>query len=465
MRGDRAVTAPQQGTLPLGDGIRDHGGVTAPADATDDTPTNRAGTGWPAPAAAGPVRATVAVPSSKSEMNRALILAAQAVAPSRIGRPLRSRDTDLMAGALRALGVAVDTSSDEAWQVAPAPLAGPAVIDCGLAGTVMRFIPPLAATATGLVTVDGDDAARRRPMGTITAALRALGADIDGDALPLTITAGGFLRGGEVTIDASASSQFVSGLLLAAPSFKRGVTVRHDGPPVPSLPHVEMTVACLRRVGVAVHDDVPDVWHVEPGPVEPWKWDIEPDLSNATPFLAAAAVTAGSVTVPGWPESTTQAGDGFRAIAELMGCTVTVGARGLTLTGPGQLTGIDIDLHDVGELTPTVTAMTLFADGPSHLRGIGHLRGHETDRLAALAQDAAAVGGRVTADDDALHITPGPLHGGIWRAFADHRMATAGAIIGLRVPGVEVDDIASTAKTMPDFATDWLAMVQGRTTL
>lgn len=431
---------------------------------TDDTqPARPASTpgarGWLAPTAVGAVRATVAVPSSKSEMNRALILAAQATGPSRIGRPLRSRDTELMASALRALGVAVDTSAHDAWAVAPAPLSGPAVIDCGLAGTVMRFIPPLAATATGIVAVDGDEAARRRPMRAIADALRALGADIQGDALPLTINADGHLAGGEVTIDASSSSQFVSGLLLAAPSFARGVTVRHDGAPVPSLPHVEMTVACLRRVGVTVDDAVPDVWRVEPGPVTPWTWDIEPDLSNATPFLAAAAVTGGSVTVPGWPTCTAQAGDGFRAIAERMGCAVTLRADGLTLTGPEQLGAIDIDLHDVGELTPTITAMTLFADGPSHLRGIGHLRGHETDRLAALAADAAAVGGQVAADDDALHITPAPLHGGTWQAFADHRMATAGAIIGLRVAGIEVDDIACTAKTMPDFAADWAALV------
>ncbi len=417
--------------------------------------------GWVAPVAAGPIRATVRVPSSKSEMNRALVLAAQATGASRIGRPLRSRDTDLMAAALRALGVSVDTSADDAWGVDAAPLTGPATIDCGLAGTVMRFVPPLAATATGRIVVDGDDAARRRPMGTITSALRALGADVAGDALPLTITGYGGLPGGEVTIDASASSQFVSGLLLAAPSFERGVTVRHSGAAMPSLPHVEMTVACLRRVGVTVRDDVPDVWHVEPGPVSPWTWDIEPDLSNATPFLAAAAVTGGAVTVPGWPEHTTQAGDGFREIAERMGCTVTRSAEGLTLTGPERLAGIDIDLHDVGELTPTVTAMTLFADGPSHLRGIGHLRGHETDRLAALVEDAAAVGGRVTADGDALHITPGPLHAGPWRAFADHRMATAGAIVGLRVAGIVVDDIATTGKTMPDFAADWAAMLQG----
>lgn len=433
--------------------------MTAPSgNSTPDVAVRAAGA-WAAPRAAGPVRGTLEVPSSKSEMNRALILAAQATGTSNIGRPLRSRDTDLMAGALRSLGAKVDTTSGSEWIVVPAPIAGPAHIDCGLAGTVMRFIPPLAATATGSITVDGDKAARRRPMGTIAAALRALGVNISGDALPLTIGGTGAVRGGEVTIDASASSQFVSGLLLAAPSFELGVTVRHVGAPLPSLPHVEMSVECLRRVGVTVYDDVPNVWRVEPGPVAPWTWAIEPDLSNATPFLAAAAVTGGSVTIPGWPARTTQAGDGFREIAENMGCAVVLSAEGLTLTGPHQLRAIDLDLHDVGELTPTVTAMALFADGPSQLRGIGHLRGHETDRLAALASDAAALGGTVTADDDALHITPGPLHRGLWKAFADHRMATAGAIIGLCVDGVEVDDIGCTSKTMPDFAADWAQLV------
>jgi 3-phosphoshikimate 1-carboxyvinyltransferase len=428
--------------------------VPAPETVPDIAP-------WAAPLAAGPIVATVTVPSSKSEMNRALILAAQATGPSSIGRPLRSRDTELMAAALRALGARVDTASDDAWTVDPAPLTGPATIDCGLAGTVMRFIPPLAATATGTITLDGDETARRRPMGTILDALRALGASISGDALPFEIAASGRLSGGEVTIDASASSQFVSGLLLAAPSFERGLTVRHRGAPVPSLPHIEMTVACLRRVGVRVDDSAPDVWRVEPGPVAPWTWPIEPDLSNATVFLAAAAVAGGSVTVPGWPASTTQAGAAFRSIAEQMACRIMLSDRGLTVSGPESLQGIDIDLHDVGELTPTVTAMALFADRPSHLRGIGHLRGHETDRLAALTADVAALGGTAIADDDALHITPSPLHGGLWRAFADHRMATAGAIIGLRVPGVAVDDIACTAKTMPRFAEDWSALVAG----
>lgn len=442
--------------------MRDHGTVTDPATTAPSAPPAAASgpaapRPWPAPRATAPVTGTIEVPSSKSEMNRALILAAQATGPSTITRPLRSRDTLLMADALRSLGVAIDTA--DTWTVDPRPLTGPAQIDCGLAGTVMRFIPPLAALATGRVTLDGDEAARARPMGTILTALRSLGVPIDGDRLPFQIHGSGRVLGGEVTIDASASSQFVSGLLLAAPSFERGLTVRHVGPAVPSHPHIAMTVACLRRVGVSIYDDVPDTWQVEPGPVAPWIGPIEPDLSNATPFLAAAAVTGGSVTVPGWPTSTTQAGDAFRAIAAEMGCRIELSERGLTLTGPQRLTGIDIDLHDVGELTPTITAMALSADGQSHLRGIGHLRGHETDRLAALTADAAALGGTITADGDGLHITPGPLHGGLWRTWADHRMATAGAILGLVVDGVEVDDIACTSKTMPDFAADWARLL------
>ena len=420
-----------------------------------------AGTPWTAPTATGPVHATVAVPGSKSLTNRALILAAQATGPSTIARPLHSRDTALMAAALGALGTDVDPSRSGDWSVTPAPLRGPARIDCGLAGTVMRFLPPLASTATGTISMDGDEAARRRPMHTVLGALRALGAGITGDALPFTINATGALTGGAVTIDASASSQFVSGLLLAAPSFERGVAVHHDGKPVPSLPHIDMTVHCLRSVGVTVDDSEPNTWQVAPGPVRPWDRPIEPDLSNATVFLAAAAVTAGRVTIPGWPADTTQAGDAFREIAAQLGCTVELTDEGLIVTGPDRLPGIDVDLHDVGELTPTVAAIAALADGPSHLRGIGHLRGHETDRLAALQQDIAALGGTVTVDADALHLEPAELHGGPWDAFADHRMATAGAIIGLRVPGVEVDDIACTGKTLPDFPAQWDQMLAG----
>ena len=413
---------------------------------------------WPAPVAASPVTATVPVPGSKSLTNRALVLAAQATGPSRIVAPLRSRDTDLMAAALGSLGTRVVVEGDD-WLVTPGPLTGPAHVDCGLAGTVMRFLPPLAATGRGPTTFDGDEAARRRPMATVLDALRALGVRVDGDRLPFTVDARGAVPGGTVEIDASASSQFVSGLLLSAPSFTGGVEVRHVGAPVPSMPHIEMTVQTLRAVGVIVDDSVPDRWRVEPGPVDPWTTPIEPDLSNATPFLAAAAVTGGRVTVPHWPAETTQAGDAIRGLLAAMGVTVELGPDGLTVTGPAALHGLDADLHDVGELTPTVAAIALFADSLSRLTGIGHLRGHETDRLAALTQDITAVGGRVEEHADGLTIHPGPLHGGQWRAFADHRMATAGAIVGLRVPRVLVDDVATTAKTLPGFEAMWTRML------
>ncbi|MEJ7648929.1 MAG: 3-phosphoshikimate 1-carboxyvinyltransferase [Nakamurella sp.] len=419
---------------------------------------------WTAPVADGKVSATVTLPGSKSVTNRAIILAAQAGGESRIGSPLRSRDTDLMVAALRQLGTDVrDDEQSDGWLVRPAPLRGPADIDCGLAGTVMRFLPPLVATGAGRIVFDGDPAARRRPMGEILRALRALGADLDGDGLPFVLQGTGSLRGGEVTIDASASSQFISGLLLSGASFERGLTVHHDGKSVPSLPHIAMTIDLLRRHGVPVDDSEPNTWHVDPGPTRPWTQTIEPDLSNATVPLAAAAVTGGTVSVLHWPERTTQPGDEFRDIVQRMGATVSLTARVLRVTGPDRLQGIDIDLHGASELAPTVAALAALAEGPSHLRGIGHIRGHETDRLAALEQNLRAVGIEASSDADALHIVPpsGPLHGAAWAAFADHRIATAGAIIGLRVPGIVVDEIDCTAKTFPDFGVFWDGLLDG----
>jgi 3-phosphoshikimate 1-carboxyvinyltransferase len=414
---------------------------------------------WAAPSATAPVRATVAVPGSKSITNRALLLAALSERGGTLTGALRSRDSRLMIDALVALGVPVDDSGDQVVVGAHDGLRGPARVDCGLAGTVMRFVPPAAAIADGDIAFDGDARARERPMSTVLDALRALGADIDGDALPFTLHGKGGLPGDSVTIDASASSQFVSGLLLAGARYEAGVTVHHDGQPVPSLPHIDMTVQMLREAGVTVDDSEPNTWRVEPGPIAARDWAVEPDLSNATPFLAAAAATGGSVTVPGWPENTTQPGDVFGEIATRMGCRVTRDAAGLTVHGPDQLQGIDVDLHDVGELTPTVAALAVLAHSPSVLRGIAHLRGHETDRLAALVTEINALGGGATETEDGLEIRPMPLHAGLWHAYEDHRMATAGAIVGLAVPGMEVDDIETTSKTLPDFPAMWAAML------
>ncbi|RRO15184.1 3-phosphoshikimate 1-carboxyvinyltransferase [Saccharopolyspora rhizosphaerae] len=415
---------------------------------------------WPAPVATGAVRATVPLPGSKSITNRALVLAALADGPSELRAPLRSRDTELMASALRSLGATITDGPDGSWRVIPADLRGPAEVDCGLAGTVMRFVPPVAALAVGRISFDGDPQARKRPLGTVLDALRALGADITGSSLPFEVHGTGALPGGVVTIDASASSQFVSGLLLSAPRFEQGVTVRHSGPPVPSQPHIEMTVEMLRDAGVTVDTSRRHQWRVEPGPIRALDSDIEPDLSNATPFLAAAAVTGGSVTVPGWPSRTTQPGDAIREILARMGADVRLDSDGLTVTGPDQLEPVEIDLRAVGELTPTVAALAALASGRSRLRGIAHLRGHETDRLAALEAELNGLGGQVQQTEDGLVIDAVPLTGGAWHSYADHRMATAGAILGLEVPGVVVEDIATTSKTIPDFPGMWTAMLE-----
>ena len=425
--------------------------MSQPADVTPALPL------WPAPTPGHPVRRQVSLPGSKSLTNRALVLAALADGPGVVRRALRSRDTELMARALTALGADVDTTGSD-WRVTPGPLRGGTHVDCGLAGTVMRFVPPVAALADGPVTFDGDPHARTRPMGEVLTALRGLGVDIADDdrgTLPFTVRGAGAVRGGRVMIDASASSQFVSALLLAAPRYDEGVEVIHDGKPVPSLPHIEMTVDQLRRRGVEVDDSDANRWRVLPGPVRAADLDVEPDLSNAAPFLAAALVTGGSVTVAGWPERTTQAGDRLREILSLMGARVELDADGLTVTGGPRIAGIDYDLHDVGELTPVVAALCALADGPSHLRGIAHIRGHETDRLAALARELTGRGGDVEETPDGLTLRPARLTGGVFHTYADHRMAHAGVVLGLAVPDVQVEDIATTAKTFPGFAGVW----------
>ena len=414
---------------------------------------------WAAPTARGPVDASIRLPGSKSLTNRALVLASLSDGPSVVRRALRSRDTELMATALTTLGSTVGTS-DVDWSVTPGAPRGGAV-DCGLAGTVMRFVPPVAALADGAVTFDGDPHARTRPMSEVLVALRGLGVDID-DAgrgtLPFTVRGTGHVRGGRVVIDASASSQFVSALLLAGASYDEGVDVRHEGKPVPSLPHIEMTVACLREHGVEVDDSDANRWHVPPQVVRATDVTIEPDLSNAAPFLMLAMTSGGRVTVPGWPRSTTQPGDALRDLLGRMGAEVSLDDTGLTLSGTGTITGLDADLHDVGELAPAVAALCAVADSPSHLRGIAHIRGHETDRLTALATELRGLGATVNEHHDGLTIAPATLHGGEFKTYADHRMAHAAVIVGSVVEGVLVENVGTTAKTFPGFADVWAGL-------
>ncbi|MEE1784838.1 3-phosphoshikimate 1-carboxyvinyltransferase [Streptomyces sp. SP17BM10] len=427
---------------------------------------------WPAPVATTPVDATVTIPGSKSVTNRALVLAALADEPGWVRRPLRSRDSQLMADGLRALGVGIEekvnndsggTGGGEAWRVIPAPaLLGPASIDVGNAGTVMRFLPPLAVLADGPVHFDGDPRSYERPQHGVINALRALGARIDDEgrgAFPLTVHGTGALDGGPVELDASSSSQFVSALLLSGARYNHGVEVRHVGGPVPSLPHIRMTVEMLRLAGAQV--DAPedggekDVWRVTPGALIGRDLVVEPDLSNAAPFFAAALVTGGRVTVRDWPRHTSQPGDQLREIYSRMGGACEFTDEGLQFTGTGRIHGIEADLHDVGELTPVIAAVAALADSESHLYGIAHLRLHETDRLAALAKEINDLGGDVTETEDGLRIRPRPLRGGVFHTYEDHRLATAAAVIGLAVPGVRVENVATTAKTLPDFPNMW----------
>jgi 3-phosphoshikimate 1-carboxyvinyltransferase len=423
---------------------------------------------WAAPTADGPIKATVDLPPSKSQTNRALVLAALASGPSVLRNPLRARDTRLMAAALRALGAGI-TDDRGSWQVTPIPASQsprfpaeetPIRIDCGLAGTVMRFVPPVATLGAIPVTFDGDPRARERPIHTTIESLRTLGARVDDGghaSLPFTVYGNG-ARGGAVTIDASASSQFVSGLLLTGPRWEKGVEVHHAGPPLPSLPHIAMTVNELGAVGVEVDDRDPDAWRVAPGPISGRVVNIEPDLSNAAPFLAAALLTGGRVTVPDWPTCTRQPGDGLRGILAAMGARVTRTGAGLMVEGV-RLDGIAADLSDASELLTVVAALAALARTPSRLTGVAHVRGHEADRIACLATELTAVGGDVTELPDGLVIRPRALHGGIFRTYDDHRMATAAAVLGLAVPGIEIENVATTAKTMPDFTTRWLSML------
>jgi len=422
---------------------------------------------WQAPSTPTPVHATVTVPGSKSQTNRALVLAALATpqGTSTISGALRSRDTDLMIGALHALGVAIGGADAEltiSGAIAPRPSAR---IECGLAGTVLRFVPPVAALSAETVRFDGDEQARVRPIAPLLDALRGLGVDIDGDGLPFSVRGAGSVAGGTVEIDASASSQFVSGLLLSGAAFTDGLTIVHTGEPVPSAPHIAMTVSMMRDAGVDVDDTKANLWRVAPGAIAARHWIIEPDLSNAVPFLAAAVVSGGCVRITGWPQVSIQPAGAILSILEKLGSAVRHSSSYIEVQGSSAYQGFDVDLHDVGELAPAVAALAALAatGSVSQLRGIAHLRGHETDRLAALSTEINGLGGQCVETPDGLVITARPLHGGVWQSYADHRMATAGAIVGLRVPGVEVEDIGTTAKTLPEFPQLWADMLAGQT--
>ncbi len=424
------------------------------------------------------------MPASKSLTNRYLLLAGLAAGPSTVVNPLDSRDSRLMLTALERLGSTVEhlTVGDEpAVRVGPITIAtestalDPVEIYCGLAGTVMRFVPAAAALTGRRVFFDGDPEARVRPMAAVLEGLRSLGVTVtehgEPGFLPFTVASSGGVEGGTVTIDASASSQFVSGLLLAAPRFNRGVRLTHSGTQVPSLEHVEMTLKVLADLRThptpaasGVYSPEPYTWVVEPGEIPAFEVRVEPDLSNAGPFLCAAAVTGGEVSMPGWPLTSTQIGRRWPQLLAEFGCQVDLTATSattgtLTVRGPQTLVSPGV-VDGTAELTPTVAALAAVAQGETTFTSVQHLRGHETDRIAALVTEINRLGGAAEETEDGFRVTSGVRHGGLVRAYADHRMATFGAILGLVLDGVEVDDIATTAKTMPDFPDRWQRLLR-----
>jgi 3-phosphoshikimate 1-carboxyvinyltransferase len=431
-------------------------------------------TNWSAPFRGGltsvgePINAKISIPGSKSATNRALILAAIAKTPSRLRKPLSSRDADLMVKGLQSLGCKIDeikTAQGFDYQITPQKLIGPTQIDVGNAGTVMRFLPPIASLATGLIHFDGDARSHERPLEPVIKALEQLGASIEHGnkyRLPLTINGSGEIKGGEVEVDASASSQFISALMLLGPATKNGLTIKNIGKSLPSMPHIEMTIQMLRQFGATVEVNE-NSWTVRSGDLSGQDLTIEPDLSNAAPFMAAAMICGGSVEILDWPKSTSQPGDQLRDIFAKMGARIEQNNEGLKISGSGKINGIDIDLHNVGELTPSIAAVAALASTPSTLRGIAHLRLHETDRLAALANEINNLGGDVTEGPGELLIKPAKLIASqIFKSYEDHRMATAGAIIGLAVKDLIVENIETTKKTLPNFPGMWQEMLNGK---
>ncbi len=448
---------------------------------------------WAAPTAGGPVGGTIRLPGSKSMTNRALILAALADGTTTITGPLEARDTALMTAAVAALGATVDTGAqatetDSAapgsaapgspsaggaptWTVTPGWRSGHASVDVGNAGTVLRFAPPAAALARADVDFDGDPRMRERPVFPLLAALRQAGVDIsDGGrgAVPFTVHGRGRVRGGAVTLDASTSSQLVSGLMLAAPRYERGLLISHQGDRVPSAQHIAMTAAMLTMAGATVEatssrpeDGVPDRWLIRPGRLAPGTIAIEPDLSNAGPFLAAALVTGGHLVLAGWPAVSLQPTGPIIDVLTQLGAICWHDADGLHVEGTGKVRGITADLRDFNELAPVLTAVAALADSPSEFTGIGHMRFHETDRLAALAAEIGALGGDVTELPDGLAIRPRPLRAAAepFDSHDDHRLVMTAAVLGLAVPGLRVRNAATVGKTFPDFITRWRQML------
>lgn len=396
------------------------------------------------------------MPASKSVANRELLLSALADGRSELdlGDADPGDDVRAMRAAIGALGCAVDGGPTGVVTVAGLGRSAPAIearIDAADAGTVARFVTALAATLPGRTRIDGSARLRERPLAPLVRALRELGATIDGDALPLTVT--GPLRGGPVDVPGAQSSQFASALLLAAPRSRQGVTLRISGTLV-SAPFVAMTIAGLERRGVQAERLAPNEFRVAPQRVKARDVVIPGDATAATYPAAAAAVLGGRVTIEN-VEPRAAAGDqgDVRAFEVLraMGCDVSSLFGGVTVRRTGPLYGVREDLRDISDAFPTIAVVAARAQGPSELLGIGHTRRQESDRIAAVAAGLRALGATVTEYADGIRIVPGQLHGGVVDAAGDHRIAMAFSVLGLDVAGIAIEGADVITKTYPGF--------------
>ncbi|MFD4628905.1 3-phosphoshikimate 1-carboxyvinyltransferase [Streptomyces sp. NPDC058284] len=397
------------------------------------------------------------IPGSKSLTNRLLLLAAAADGTSRVHAPLVSEDTVAFREALSVCGHPVRSSPEnEFWEVTGAGRGpkGPARPWCADAGTAARFLPPFAATGHGTFLFDGSSQLRARPQRPLLEALRALGADLEpgpGNGLPLLIRAGG-LEGGELTVDSSLSSQYLSGLLMAAPLMRRGLCVRTGGNLV-SRPYVDMTVALMRRFGAQVDEDGDGTLRVAPRPYGATDVVVEPDASSASYVFAAAAVTGRTVTVPGLGTDSLQGDLRFVEVLRQAGADVHVGRAATTVTGTGPLRGgFTVDMGEISDTFMTLAAIAPLADAPITIRGVAHARLKESDRVAAVAANLRACGIETAEGEDWITVRPGVPRPTRVECRRDHRIAMAFSVLGLAVPDtITLDDPACVAKTFPEF--------------
>jgi 3-phosphoshikimate 1-carboxyvinyltransferase len=413
-----------------------------------------------------PPRATVRVPGSKSITNRALVLAALASrdGDGELRGALRSEDTEVMVEALRALGFGVEPEWDAAVvrlrrsgaaRVIPADAAD---LFTANSGTSMRFLTALVALGPGRYRLDGVSRMRERPIEDLLAALRQLGVTAEserGNGRPPVLIRSDGLRGGRVAVRGDVSSQFLSGLLLAAPYAQGDLTIEVQGPLV-SRPYVDLTTGMMRQFGVRLDDDAPSVFHVPGGQSYcAQAYQVEPDASAASYFWGAAAVTGGEIAVAGLTPRSRQGDVRFVQVLERMGCSVqSQEGTGFLVVRGGPLRGVDEDMNDISDTVMTLAAVACFAQGPTTIRNVAHIRHKETDRLAALAAELRRLGAEVVERPDGLTIRPRPLRGAAVDTYNDHRMAMSLALVGLRVPGVVINHPACVAKTYPHFFRD-----------